>query len=67
MQTFWREEIQCYEKKIGNNKYLCTYVQEIVLVAEKEDDNSECSWKAIDDSITKRTVIIPKKYSCCHL
>lgn len=47
-------------KKIGNNKYMCSNIQEIILVSEKEDDNLECSWKGIDDSVIKRTVI-PKK------
>lgn len=46
-----------WKKKIGNNKYLCSYIQEIILVSEKEDDNLECSWKGIDDSIIKRAVI----------
>lgn len=48
------------KKKIGNNKYLCSFVQKIVLVSEEEDENLECSWKGIDYSIIKRTVIIPK-------
>lgn len=48
------------KKKIGNNKYLRSCVQEIVLVSEKEDDNLECSWKGIDYSIIEKTVNIQK-------
>lgn len=47
-------------KKIGNSKYQCSCVQEIVLVSDKEDDNLECSWKGMDDSVIKRSVIIPE-------
>lgn len=47
-------------KKIGNSKYQCSGVEEIVLVSNKENDNSEWSWKDMADSVIKRSVTVPE-------
>lgn len=56
------------KKNNGNSKYQRFCVQEIVLVFDKEDDNSECSWKGMDDSVIKSGVIIPEAThaAICH-